>query len=138
MVEILPLLASFSPEESVSIEIRGLEGTAELSVWHLGECIAHHRIHESGTTYVSPLSEGGYGIELKGEFGIARTAIEVTTDSRSRLRYGFVTNYTPGRDLSGFSDNIRRLHLSGIQFYDWAYRHANLLGGGESYKDALA
>ena len=28
-------------------------------------------------------------------------------------------------------DTVRRLHLTGIQFYDWAYRHADLLGGGE-------
>jgi dextranase len=27
--------------------------------------------------------------------------------------------------------------LSGIQFYDWAYRHADLLGGGDTYLDAL-
>ena len=137
MVEILPLLTSFSPGESVGIEIRGLEGSAELSVWHLGECLTRQVIRESGTTSVGPLPEGGYGVELKGEFGTTRTAVEVTADSRSRLRYGFVTDYSPGRNLSGFSDNIRRLHLSGIQFYDWAYRHADLLGGGENYQDAL-
>ena len=34
-------------------------------------------------------------------------------------------------------DNLRRLHLTGVQFYDWAYRHADLLGGGETYDDAL-
>src|SRR5690606_6468586 len=32
---------------------------------------------------------------------------------------------------------VRRLHLTGVQFYDWAYRHAELLGGGEEYLDAL-
>ena len=32
---------------------------------------------------------------------------------------------------------LRRLHLTGVQFYDWAYRHADLLGGGEQYDDAL-
>ena len=35
------------------------------------------------------------------------------------------------------TDNLRRLHLTGVQFYDWAYRHADLLGGGETYDDAL-
>ncbi len=53
------------------------------------------------------------------------------------LRYGFVVDYRPERDPAGFVDNLRRLHLTDVQFYDWAYRHADLLGGGEEYLDAL-
>ncbi len=48
------------------------------------------------------------------------------------MRYGFVVDYRPDRDVAGVRSNIRRLHLTDVQFYDWAYRHADLLGGGES------
>ena len=43
----------------------------------------------------------------------------------------------PGATPTASADNVRRLHLTGVQFYDWAYRHADLLGGGEEYADAL-
>jgi dextranase len=66
-----------------------------------------------------------------------RTAVHVSSAARWSLRYGFAVDYSPDRDLAGISDNIRRLHLTGIQFYDWAYRHASLLGGGDNYRDAL-
>jgi dextranase len=79
------------------------------------------------------LPPGGYAVELGG----LRTAVEVATNQRERLRYGFVASYAPDKDISGLSDTVRRLHLTGVQFYDWAYRHADLLGGGEAYRDAL-
>ena len=68
---------------------------------------------------------------------MTRTAIDVTdhprrvsgTDSQSTTR--------PDRDPSGLADTVRRLHLTDVQFYDWAYRHADLLGGGDEYDDAL-
>ncbi|HEX4223460.1 MAG TPA: glycoside hydrolase family 66 protein, partial [Pseudonocardiaceae bacterium] len=53
------------------------------------------------------------------------------------MRYGFVVDYRPDREPGAVADNVRRLHLTDIQFYDWAYRHADLLGGGETYADAL-
>ncbi|BDZ47238.1 hypothetical protein GCM10025866_31470 [Naasia aerilata] len=66
-----------------------------------------------------------------------RTAVEVTGAGTRPHRYGFVVDFAPGRDIAGVVDNIRRLHLTDVQFYDWAYRHADLLGGGEEYADAL-
>lgn len=137
MLEILPTRASYGPEDSIDLEVRGLLGAGELSVWHLGECIERIACECDGIIAISPVAVGGYGIELSTESTQVRTAIEVTEHRRNRLRYGFVTNYSPNRDLSAISDNIRRLHLNGIQFYDWAYRHADLLGGGDEYFDAL-
>ncbi|MDP9026038.1 MAG: hypothetical protein M3N46_00595, partial [Actinomycetota bacterium] len=57
--------------------------------------------------------------------------------SEPRMRYGFTVDYRPNRDPAGLAETVRRLHLTDIQFYDWAYRHAELLGGGEIYDDAL-
>src|SRR5690606_14804437 len=45
--------------------------------------------------------------------------------------------YPPGADPAPVADLARQLHLTAVQFYDWAYRHADLLGGGEEYRDAL-
>jgi dextranase len=133
MTELLPTRASYRPDESVGIEVRSLEAPSALSVWHLGDLVRQLPVIQNGVLDLGTLPVGGYGVEL----GSARTAVEVTASARTVLRYGFVVDYRPGRDLRGVQDNLRRLHLTGVQFYDWAYRHADLLGGGEDYADAL-
>lgn len=136
---LLPTRASFSTGERIGIEIGADPGVAgTLSVWALGELVHREEGVGRGIRSFDGLAAGGYGIELEidGET-VARTAVEVTDDDRARLRYGFVASYRPGKDTDAVARFARRLHLNGIQFYDWAYRHAELLGGGEEYDDAL-
>jgi dextranase len=134
MTELLPLKATFRPDEPVSIEVRGAATPGTLRVYHLGEIVSERAYEGGPEVALDPLPEGGYGVEL----GNLRTAVEVAADPRQRLRYGFVASYGPDKDVSGLTDTVRRLHLTGVQFYDWAYRHADLLGGGETYSDALS
>lgn len=130
--ELLPRRASFRPGEAIEIEVRGAaSGTA--TVWHLGDLRSEIPYDGSGSLALPALPEGGYGVDL----GTLHTAIEVAADPRRRLRYGFVASYAPGKDVEAVADTVRRLHLTGVQFYDWAYRHADLMGGGETYRDAL-
>ncbi|KQR93944.1 hypothetical protein ASF93_13900 [Microbacterium sp. Leaf347] len=133
MLELLPTRVIFAPGELVEIEVRGLESPAPLEVFRLGDPAARREVDADGIVSLGALPAGGYGVRL----GDARTAVQVTDDPRATLRYGFVVDYAPGRDLGAVTDNLRRLHLTGVQFYDWAYRHADLLGGGETYDDAL-
>lgn len=143
-ITLLPTRSSYRPEDSIEIEInfeasdRSAVFDGELTIWHLGERIASTPTSSAGVQTLAALDQGCYGIELliSDEF-VARTAIEVTADPRSRLRYGFVASYAPGKDVQAAARFARRLHLNGMQFYDWAYRHADLLGGGDSYFDAL-
>jgi dextranase len=131
MNELLPTKASYRPGETIEIEVRGaVAGTVR--VWHFGE-LAVEQPYAGGPITLQPLPPGGYSVEL----GELTTAIEVAANPRGRVRYGFVASYRPGKDLAGVTDTIRRLHLTATQFYDWAYRHADLLGGGEAYTDAL-
>lgn len=131
--ELLPLHAAFRPGRTPAIEVRELPEPGTLRVLHLGETLAEHEVSTDGIVELGSLAPGGYGIELGG----VRTALEVVAEGTRRLRYGFVTDYRPGRDPRSVADNVRRLHLTDVQFYDWAYRHADLLGGGEDYQDAL-
>ncbi|CAN7350282.1 hypothetical protein LJR016_001926 [Devosia sp. LjRoot16] len=130
--ELLPRRASFRPQEPIAIEVRSEVAPGIARVFHLGDIVAEIDWH-GGDLLLPMLAEGGYGVEL----GDLTTAIEIAADPRQRLRYGFVASYAPDKDIADVTDTVRRLHLSGVQFYDWAYRHADLLGGGESYRDAL-
>ncbi len=137
-VELLPTCTSYRPAEPIGIEVRGLAGEATLSVWRLGQPMVEQPVRGDGIVEFAALAAGGYGIELSaGAQQLARTAVEVVAEARSVLRYGFVVDYRPDRELTGVQDNLRRLHLTGVQFYDWAYRHADLMGGGLTYDDAL-
>lgn len=133
MTDLLPTRVLYTPDQDVTVEVRGLTAAGVLEVRHFGDMVATRPVGADGVVTLGALPEGGYSLTL----GQARTAVEVTTDPRGVLRYGFVVDYRPGRDLAGVSDNLRRLHLTAVQFYDWAYRHADLLGGGEEYDDAL-
>jgi len=133
MTELLPTKAAYLFGESVEIEVRGASAETEAAVYHLGDEVARIAITDDALIRLPELQPGGYRVEL----GTASTAIEITDSVRARLRYGFVVDYSPGRDVTAVGDLVRRLHLTGVQFYDWAYRHAGLLAGGEEYHDAL-
>lgn len=141
-IALLPTRSSFGPGQPVEIEIVADEapafGDATLSVWALGEHVAALPVGSAGIHALPALADGSYGVELErnGET-LARTAVEVSAEPRARLRYGFVAGYAPDKDVDAAVRLARRLHLNGIQFYDWAYRHADLVGGGELYTDAL-
>jgi dextranase len=135
--ELLPTRATYAAGDSVAIEVRGAAGPGEVILRRLGDEVLRVAYTGGDSIVLAWLPVGTYGVELVTEAASARTAIEVTADARARLRYGFAVDYSPGRDLVGISDTIRRLHLTDIMLYDWAYRHADLLGGGEDYRDAL-
>jgi len=139
MIDLLPTKTLYLPDQPVLIEVRGdCPPGAVLTARHLGQTQAECKIGR-GLADLGRLPAGGYGVELCDPDAavLARTAVQVAADPRTVLRYGFVVDYRPGRDLTAVADNLRRLHLTGVQFYDWAYRHADLLGGGEVYDDAL-
>lgn len=135
---LLPRRAVDAPGAPIAIEVRGGSAGGRVTVRRLGDVVRELERAGDGDVLLDPLPAGGYRVELELPDGrSARTAIDVRADARSRLRYGFVAAYPPGADAGAVTELVRRLHLTAVQFYDWAYRHADLLGGGEEYRDAL-
>lgn len=133
----LPTRTWYAPDDPVVVEVRG-RTTGRLVVRHLGAEVTSVPVDGPGLVDLGALPAGGYGIELTGADGTsARTAALVTAAPRARMRYGFVASYRPDKDVAGVLDLVRLLHLDAVQLYDWAYRHADLVGGGEQYTDAL-
>ena len=135
MIELLPAKATYAPGEPIAVEVRGARaGPLTVSLWHLDEQVAEASLPEAETVARFPAqAEGGYGVEAD----VARTALDVLAEPLSRPRYGFVSNYAPGRDTARVAENVRRLHLNAIQFYDWMYRHARLLPLQDEFADPL-
>lgn len=136
-IELLPTRSLFAAAEPVRVELRGA-AQGELRVLRLGDVVRRVDVAHAGVVELGELPPHGYGVELwDDDVLLGRTAVQVAADVDAYCRYGFVADYHPDRDVQGVADNIRRLHLTDVQFYDWAYRHADLLGGGEVYADAL-
>jgi dextranase len=130
MTELLPLKATFLPEDDVVVEVRG--DARAVTLTHLGETVAEAAV-EDGRASFGRLPEGGYGLVAGG----AHSALDVLADPLSRPRYGFVSHYEPGRAADGVAENVRRLHLNAVQFYDWMYRHADLLPPQDTFVDTM-
>lgn len=134
--ELLPEQAVVAPDRPARLELRGVAGEGELRVTRLGVLRETRRVG-SGVIDLGVLEPGGWGVSWSDGTTVLRTALDVRDGSAPRLRYGFTATYRPGRDVEELLDTVRRLHLTHVQCYDWAYRHADLLGGGESYRDPL-
>ena len=129
-MELVPRKATFAPGEPITIEVRG--EAPVVSLWQLDRHVADAQI-ENGIARFDAQPEGGYGVEGGG----AATAVDVLADPLRRPRYGFVARYGADRDVGGVVENVRRLHLNAVQFYDWMYRHANLLPPKDEFEDTL-
>ena len=96
------------------------------------------------TWEASGAAPAGYGvkavlIDASKETCLERTtAFDVLSHWKDFPRYGFLTDFFPGRqDISETIDELCRYHLNGLQFYDWQYHHDRLLAPDEVYKDPL-
>lgn len=95
---------------------------------------------------LSPPAEAprGYGLDvhLESESGewlaSGWGAFDVLERWTQTPRYGFLSNFPPGRsDAEEAFALLSRYHLNGLQFYDWMYRHEQLLASQEPYTDLL-
>ena len=130
MTDLIPTKATFAPGEPIEGEVRG--DAATVSLWRLERKVAEAEPVD-GLARFAAQDEGGYGVEGGG----ATTALDVLADPLSRARYGFVARYDAGRETEGVIENVRRLHLNAVQFYDWMYRHARLVPPQDDFEDAL-
>lgn len=138
-VELVPAQVRFAPDTEVELEIIGPSGPAQITVRHFGASVLEVPAAGPGIVNLGRFPPGGYGAALTARDGtpMASTALDVTDPRWQVLRYGFISDYRPDRPVGDVVHNMRRLHLTDVQFYDWAYRHADLVGGGADYTDAL-
>lgn len=81
---------------------------------------------------------GAYSILWKGHNGAQQSsAFEVLKDSWTRLRYGFISEFSEEVDTGNYVSWAKKLHLTAIQFYDWAWKHEFLTTHATHYPDPL-
>jgi len=91
-----------------------------------------------------PAKPAGYSVQLEIFPTInspafhATTAFDVLSSWTDFPRYGFLTDFSASRpDPERVLKKLTRFHINGLQFYDWQYRHDQLLAPAEEYIDPL-
>ncbi len=86
----------------------------------------------------------GYGLDVSviladgSEIAHFSCGFDVLNSWTQMPRYGFLSDFYPGRaDAAQTLQQLADTHVNGLQFYDWMYRHEDLLTDQEPYIDVL-
>ncbi len=137
-----PELSAYRPGDLVRLWVDAPSaGVVEVVVSHLGAPVATLRVElwpGRRAVALGDLPEGSYAVRVAGESGEVATAFDVLSNPLSRPRYGFLADFGADRvDADAVADSLRAFHVNLVQFYDWMYRHADLVPPTEVYVDAL-
>lgn len=73
----------------------------------------------------------GYLAEVSADGATGTTGIDVSSDWTRFPRYGWLSEYPVGEPQAAANAKVGQLvrdyHLNGIQFYDWMWRHENVI-----------
>jgi dextranase len=157
LVDLYPLKGKYRPGEEITLEAlidssQDSEGDLELTVYHMASVVETHKFpvrlakgnHFFPVSFPPPSHElQGYGIQAnlitaEGENkGSTETAFDVQDSWLRYPRYGFLSDFYPDRSATSALKWLARFHVNGLQFYDWQYRHDQLLSPNDVYLDPL-
>ncbi len=136
------LRSAFDMRCQIRLTVRYLdqEITGQLSQVSLAE-------GESSLALDIPLPEQtfrGYGVDVElldgGGSILARagTALDVLESWAQAPRYGFLSDFGPGDPFAATTVRaLARYHVNVVQFYDWMWRHYELMPPADDFTDAL-
>lgn len=79
---------------------------------------------------------GGFGVKLRGNGGDVCCAFDVQSVLRA-FRYGFLSDFSPTDGNNSDVRSMAKHHINAVQFYDWSYRHNDLVAHVEEYRDMM-
>jgi len=86
---------------------------------------------------LEPLQIGNYGVEISIGNLSFETAFDIVNTNKDCIRYGFLSDFSKKENDTQDIEHIKDLHLNTVQFYDWMYKHDELISKEESYLDPL-
>jgi dextranase len=157
ILQFTPSKGCYRPGETVTlrIEIETTHSTSAVlvtTIQHLDEAPHHIEapLQLSGKREIltvewqPPLKAAGYGakaeLRIEGGYPISQATVsfDVLPAWSAFPRYGYLTDFSAGRsDADETLATLARFHINGLQFYDWQYRHDELLAPSEAYLDPL-
>jgi len=152
IVDFYPSQGCYSPGEIVTLFIEVETPTPKnlslrIFIQHLAEqsiVLEHQCQIRSGFQTIQvdwepPKTPAGYSARLSIDPDIqASTAFDVLKSWTDFPRYGFLSDFSASRSDPVLTlKKLMPFHINGLQFYDWQYRHDQLLTPTEEYIDPL-
>lgn len=160
IVDVYPLKAQYASGETVKLAVELSNSSSEAitarvrcEIRELDHVVENHEIRvdipANGPLMIEvaagPFQADFTGYGFDAELMIndvaedhASTAFDVVSDWRRAARYGFLSDF--GAEHLGDSEDVKwmsKLHLNLVQFYDWMYRHDDLVSREDDYTDLM-
>lgn len=154
--DIYPKKAQFKKAEAIEIEVQ-LDKLSIISIFNIAIKIFHlneeifcetKKVNNEIINFTFNLNpfEGvmrGFGVEVillsKGqEISRATTSFDILEDWKYAPRYGFLSDFDKDQ-LKDEKDveQLSKYHINVVQFYDWMYRHHDLIPPQSDFIDAM-
>jgi len=138
LVEITTDKAAYKPGEQIAFTIdKALPASARVRYRHLSSVIGETNVSGKTWGWTAPSPDfTGYMVDIYAiidgsEKIYGSIAVDVSSDWSRFPRYGFLSEYGQftGNHMDSVMNVLGRLHINGLQFYDWAYDHHQPLAG---------
>lgn len=130
--------AVYKPGDRVLLSIdKTLPATAKIRCRQLDKIITESNLTGLSWQWVTPSIDftaymvDVYNLENGTEKIYGSIAIDVSSDWGHFPRYGFLSAFgnLTNNSMDSVMNNLSRLHINGLQFYDWDYEHHQPLAG---------
>lgn len=133
-IELATDKACYSPGSTVTFSASSMPaGAIYVRYMHLGEKTSDGEVPVSGNTWTWKVPQEdfkGYMAELfqksaNGEKILASIAVDVSSDWSRFPRYGFLSSFgnMSSDAVNSVISRLNRLHINGVQFQDWHWKH---------------
>lgn len=123
--------------EKVQIEMPESTDDISVKVYCLEKEIDCNISIDKSTLIINDLPIGGYGIKIQNGNDIWEGAFDIVADHRDITRYGFLTDFSSNDSGTSDIEWMKNIHLNAVQFYDWMYRHDQLISQEPKYQDPM-
>jgi len=129
--------AQYLPGQEIRLSVPRALAAAEVRVFRLQEEIFPQIERKETGLVLRALPIGGYGISVGTGKESWEGAFDVAESPRKVVRYAFLSDFPPTDGDAEAVAWLRDLHMNTVQFYDWMYRHDELIAPTEDYLDPL-
>ncbi|GKX31592.1 hypothetical protein SH1V18_40720 [Vallitalea longa] len=154
IIDIFPDKAVYKPNEKVKINIHINNRDKDKKPYYINYKISHlnkiicnrkeiHVLNEGinkvKLEYMPPnVKNRGYGVHVSIQGSYRETSFDVLEHWKVRPRYGFLSDFYK-EDEKDEKDVLQMLkyHINVVQFYDWMYRHEDLIPKKPYFMDLL-
>ena len=130
--------ASYKPGDNITFLMdKSLPSATKIRYRQLDNVIAETNVTDISWQWTTPSKDfTGYMVDVYNvENGVEKiygsTAVDVSSDWSKFPRYGFLSAFgqLSNKYMDSVINSLNRLHINGLQFYDWDYEHHQPLAG---------